>query len=84
MQLHGALGISNEMPFSGMMNAAQVMAIADGPTEVHKITVARQLLKGYEPVEGLWPSGHLPTRRAAARERYAELLEHQVGNETFA
>jgi acyl-CoA dehydrogenase len=84
MHLHGALGISNEMPFSAMMVGAQSLAIADGPTEVHKITVARQLLKGYEPVEGLWPSGHLPTRRAAARERYAELLEHQVGNETFA
>jgi acyl-CoA dehydrogenase len=83
MHLHGALGISNEMPFSAMMVGAQALAIADGPTEVHKVTVARQLLKGYEPVEGLWPSGHLPTRRAAARERYAELLEHEVGNETF-
>jgi acyl-CoA dehydrogenase len=80
MQLHGALGISNEMPFSGMMNAAQVMAIADGPTEVHKITLATQLLKGYTPVEGLWPSGHLPTLRAAARAKFADLLEHEVAN----
>ncbi|MCW2888799.1 MAG: acyl-CoA dehydrogenase [Streptosporangiaceae bacterium] len=84
MHLHGALGISNEMPFSAMMVVAQALAIADGPTEVHKVTVARQLLKGYEPVEGLWPSGHLPTRKAAARERYAEFLEHEVGNESFA
>jgi acyl-CoA dehydrogenase len=81
MHLHGALGISNEMPFAKMMVNAQVMAIADGPTEVHKITVARQVLKGYQPVEGLWPSGHLPARREAARERYAALLEHTVGNE---
>jgi len=81
MQLHGALGISNEMPFSGMMNAAQVMAIADGPTEVHKITLGSQLLKGYTPVEGLWPSGHLPTLREAAREKLAAQLEHAVGNE---
>jgi len=78
MQLHGALGISNEMPFSGMMNAAQVMAIADGPTEVHKITLATQLLKGYTPVEGLWPSGHLPTLRDAARAKYAAVFEHEV------
>jgi acyl-CoA dehydrogenase len=81
MHLHGALGISNEMPFAKMMVNAQVMAIADGPTEVHKITVARQVLKGYSPVEGLWPSGHLPARREAARVRYAELLEHAVGND---
>jgi acyl-CoA dehydrogenase len=78
MQLHGSLGISNEMPFSNWMVNAQVMAIADGPTEVHKITLARQLLKGYQPHDGLWPSGHLPTRREAARARFADQLEHAV------
>ena len=81
MHLHGALGISNEMPFAKMMVNAQVMAIADGPTEVHKITVARQVLKDYKAVDGLWPSGHLPARREAARARYAELLEHEIANE---
>jgi acyl-CoA dehydrogenase len=80
MHLHGALGISTEMPFSAMMAGAQALAIADGPTEVHKITLARQVLREYEPVEGLWPSGHLPTRREAARARYADLLELEVGN----
>jgi acyl-CoA dehydrogenase len=78
MQLHGALGVSNEMPFSGMMTAAQVMAIADGPTEVHKITLARQLLKDYTPVEGLWPSAHLPTVKERARAKLAEQLEHEA------
>ena len=81
MHLHGALGVSNEMPFAAMMMGAQAMAIADGPTEVHKITVARQLLRDVEPVEGLWPSGHLPTRREAARARFADALEHAIGNE---
>jgi acyl-CoA dehydrogenase len=80
MQIHGALGVSNEMPFSRMMTAAQVMGIADGPTEVHKITIAKQVLRDYKAVDGLWPSAHLPTRRAAARERLAHLLEHEVGN----
>jgi len=75
MHLHGALGISNEMPFARMMVGAEVMGVADGPTEVHKITLARQVLKGYQPVEGLWPSAHLPSKRAAARERLAERLE---------
>ena len=81
MHLHGALGISNEMPFSRMMVGAQVMAIADGPTEVHKVTLATQLLKNYTPNPNLFPSAHLPTRRAAARAQYADLLEHAVGNE---
>src|SRR5437588_2565230 len=37
MQVHGALGVSNEMPFTGMINGAAVMGLADGPTEVHKM-----------------------------------------------
>jgi acyl-CoA dehydrogenase len=81
MHLHGALGVSNEMPFAGMLLAAEALGIADGPTEVHKITLARQLLRDVEPVEGLWPSGHLPTRREAARERFAEALELAIGDE---
>ncbi|NDU72788.1 acyl-CoA dehydrogenase [Actinomadura sp. DSM 109109] len=81
MHLHGALGVSNEMPFAAMMLGAEAMGIADGPTEVHKITLARLLLRDVEPAEGLWPSGHLPTRREAARERFAEALEHAIGNE---
>lgn len=81
MQLHGALGISNEMPFSGQMVNAQVMAIADGPTEVHKITLARQLLKSYSPHDDLFPSGHLPTVREAAMAKYADAIEAVVGNE---
>jgi acyl-CoA dehydrogenase len=80
LHLHGALGLSNEMPFASMMVAAEALGLADGPTEVHKLALARQLLKGYEPVAGLWPTEHLPSRRAAARARYAEVLEHAVGN----
>jgi acyl-CoA dehydrogenase len=78
MQLHGALGISNEMPFSAMMVDAQVMAIADGPTEVHKQTLARQLLRDVTPGDPLFGSGHLPTRTAAARAHVAARLEHEV------
>jgi acyl-CoA dehydrogenase len=63
MHLHGALGVSSEMPFASMLTSAEALAIADGPTEVHKITLATQLMKDYKPTEGLWPSGHLPTRR---------------------
>ena len=48
MQVHGALGTTNEMPFFGMIHGAGVMGIADGPTEVHKVTVARQVLRDYK------------------------------------
>lgn len=78
LHLHGSLGTSNEMPLMGLWAMMPVMGIADGPTEVHKVTIARKVLKGYKPSEGLFPSAHLPPRVAAARERFADLLEHEV------
>jgi len=80
LQVHGALGVSNEMPFSNMLIGAAVMGLADGPTEVHKVTVARQVLRDYSPSDDLWPTQHLPRRLAAAKEKFAEHLEHEVGN----
>jgi acyl-CoA dehydrogenase len=80
MQVHGALGVSNEMPFAGMLLGSVVMGLADGPTEVHKVTVARQVLRDYRASDDLWPTQHLPKRRAAAREKLAAHLELEVGN----
>jgi Acyl-CoA dehydrogenases len=72
--LHGALGVSNEMPFMHMVNSALVMGIADGPTEVHKVTLAKQVLKDYAPDNDLFPSYHIPRLRAEAEKRYAKEL----------
>ena len=80
LQVHGALGASNEMPFSRMMLGASVLGLADGPTEVHKVTVAKQVLRDYRPSDDLWPTEHLPKKLAAARAKFAEHLEHEVGN----
>ena len=80
MHLHGALGVSNEMPFGGLWLTAAVMGIVDGPTEVHRVTVARRILRDYKAAEGLFPSQHVPTRREAALARFAEILENEVGN----
>ncbi len=80
MHLHGALGVSNEMPFGAMWNGAAIMASVDGPTEVHKITTAREVLKGYKPAPGLWPTEHLPAKREAARAKLEAILEHSIAN----
>ena len=80
MQVHGALGVSNEMPFHRMMLGASVLGLADGPTEVHKVTVARQVLRDHAASDDLWPTRHIPKLRAAAEAKYAEILEHEVGN----
>jgi acyl-CoA dehydrogenase len=73
MHIHGALGVSNEMPFSAMLMGAMVMGIADGPTEVHKITVAKQVLRDYRPDNDLFPSYHLPKLREAAKDRFPDI-----------
>ncbi|MFE3959309.1 acyl-CoA dehydrogenase family protein [Nocardia sp. NPDC059091] len=80
LHLHGALGVSEEMPFADMLIYAEVMGIADGPTEVHKTTLAKQVLRDYEPAPGIWPTGHRPALREAARAQVAERLELLVGN----
>ena len=80
MRLHGGLGLSNELPFARMLITAISLGVADGPSEVHKVTIARDALKHYSPAEGLWPSEHLPERTAEARKRFAWLLESEIGN----
>ena len=80
LHVHGALGCSNEMPLIGMWLVAPVMGIADGPTEVHKVTVAKAVLSQHKPSPDLWPTEFLPARVAAARARYAEYLEREAGN----
>ncbi len=80
LHVHGSLGVSNEMPLIGMWTGAPVMGIADGPTEVHKDTIAKTVLKGYEPHDGLWPTAHIPTRVEAARAHIEARLEHEIAN----
>jgi acyl-CoA dehydrogenase len=80
MQVHGALGTTNEMPFFTMIHGAGVMGIADGPTEVHKVTVARQVLRDYHPSDDIWPTQWTPRRMEAAQAKFAEYLELEVGN----
>ena len=80
MHAHGSLGVSNLMPLAGMWMSGPIMGIADGPTEVHKDTIAKQVLKGYKPHDGLYPSMHLPTRIEAARAHIEARLEHEIAN----
>ncbi len=44
MQAHGAMGMTKELPLQLMQTKLRVMRIYDGPTEVHKWVVARNLL----------------------------------------
>ncbi len=74
IQIHGSLGISTEMPFGQWVLESFHMGLADGATELHKIQVAKQLLRGRRANPDLFPSGHLLGRAEGARARYADVL----------
>jgi acyl-CoA dehydrogenase len=74
LQIHGSLGTTDEMPFASMVLESFHMGLADGATEVHKTTLAREVLKDYEPNTELFPTSHLLKRRAMAEAKYAAAL----------
>src|SRR5829696_2981257 len=81
LQAHGSLGYSTDLPLEQMYRFARAARLYDGPDEVHRQSVARQILRGYEAPEDGVPSEHVPTRREAARERFAHLLEAVTSND---
>jgi acyl-CoA dehydrogenase len=81
LQAHGSLGYSTDLPLEAMYRFARAARIYDGPDEVHRQSVARQILRGYAPPPGEVPTEHVPTRRAAAREKFADLLEAVTSND---
>lgn len=74
LHILGSLGTTNLTPIQAMYAAAPTMGIADGVDEVHKVTVARNVLKYYEPHEGFWPTEYLPAKRERAREKFEPLF----------
>ncbi len=72
LEIHGSLGISLDMPLAKWFAGHMSLAFADGPTDVHRSQLARAYLKKTTPVEGLFPSEHIPTRTAAALARYPD------------
>jgi acyl-CoA dehydrogenase len=80
LQAHGSLGYSSDMPLEQMYRYARAARIYDGPDEVHRQTVARQILRDYEvPADGI-PTEHIPTRRAASEKRFEQMLEQVAAN----
>jgi acyl-CoA dehydrogenase len=75
IQIHGSLGVSNELPLGAYWVKAAAQGLVDGPTEVHQIGLAKRLLKDAAPAPSLFPSEHIPTRTVTAREKLSHYLE---------
>jgi len=81
LQAHGGLGYSTDLPLEAMYRFARAARIYDGPDEVHRASVARQVLRGFQaPPDGV-PSEFIPARREAARRQFADLLEAVTAND---
>jgi len=74
IQTHGALGYSADLPLEAMYRYARAARIYDGPDEVHRDSVARLILRDYIPPAHNIPTEHIPTRKAEAFQRFANLL----------
>jgi alkylation response protein AidB-like acyl-CoA dehydrogenase len=48
IQVHGAAGVTEDLPLSMFYRQARFARIYDGPDEVHKMVVARRILSRYE------------------------------------
>ncbi len=44
MQAYGAMGMTKEMPLQAMMQKVRTMRIYEGPSEVHRMVIARRLM----------------------------------------
>jgi acyl-CoA dehydrogenase len=84
LHIMGSLGTTNLTPLQAMYAGAPTMGIADGVDEVHKVTVARNVLKNYRPHEGLWPTEYIPAKKAEARKKFADLFAKDPALEKYA
>ncbi|HEX6548223.1 MAG TPA: acyl-CoA dehydrogenase family protein [Candidatus Dormibacteraeota bacterium] len=80
IQVCGGLGYSSDLPLEAMYRHARAARLYDGADEVHRQSVSRLVLKDYRAPHGIYPTDHIPTRREAARRRFAHLLEQATAN----
>jgi acyl-CoA dehydrogenase len=45
IQVHGAMGVTNDTPLARMWSHARTLRIVDGPDEVHKMVIARREIR---------------------------------------
>jgi acyl-CoA dehydrogenase len=57
IQVWGAAGVSGDLPLAGMYLGARTLRIADGPDEVHRILIARNVLSRFATGES-WDFGN--------------------------
>ena len=64
---------NHEMPFAEWVINSFHVGLADGPIEVHKQVVAREVLQQVEPAAGTFPTYIRHEQERRARELYGQV-----------
>lgn len=48
IQIHGSLGYTHDLPLASWLNEARANRLVDGPDEIHRWTVGRNVVKAFE------------------------------------
>jgi acyl-CoA dehydrogenase len=74
LQVHGGLGYSTDMPLEMLYRYARHARFVDGADEVHRESIARQILRAYDAPEDGVPTEYMPRRREVAQRKFADVL----------
>jgi acyl-CoA dehydrogenase len=67
--LHGALGLSADMPFASWRAAAETLGVSEGATESYWEDLGKLIMAGSSPRSRYtWPADHIPTATSILRE----------------
>ena len=75
LQIHGSLGVSDEMPFAAMVLESFHMGLADGAdrgAQGHARPPGAEAAT--QPTDDLFPTRHIPKLQAEAEARFADVL----------
>jgi acyl-CoA dehydrogenase len=64
IQIHGALGMTDDTPLAAMWRFSRMLRLADGPDEVHKMVLARRELNRWTKRAEAEAAGELEPRHA--------------------
>jgi hypothetical protein len=86
MQLAGSRGVDEptrptQYPGACRRDPVSPREATDVEQEVHRKSVARQILHDYAPSTGEVPTEHMPNMRAAGRAQFTALLELATAND---
>jgi acyl-CoA dehydrogenase len=71
IQVHGAMGVTQFTPLASMYASMRTLRIADGPDEVHKMTIARREILRHDPSFRMNPVAQPAKGREAEPQPFA-------------